>query len=52
MKEYIKYLPEFLGDFNEINAIDKAENTVLNDEWERFHNIENNQWIKLPMTMG
>lgn len=46
MKEYIKYLPEFLGDFNEINAIDKAENTVLNDEWERFHKIENNQWIK------
>ncbi len=46
MKEYIKYLPEFLRDFKEINAIDKAENAVLNDEWGRFNSIEKNQWIK------
>ena len=46
MKEYIKYLPEFLRDFSEINAINGAENTVLNDEWNRFCNIEKNQWIK------
>ena len=46
MKEYIKYLPEFLKDFKEITCIDKVENQVLNDEWQRFHNIEQNQWIK------
>ena len=45
MKSYIKYLPEFMQRFKEIKEISNAEDKIIKDEWERYKDTENSQWI-------
>ena len=52
MKKYLEYLPEFIREFKEIEAIAKAEDTVIADEWRRFDEVEDSQWIQTAGDRG
>lgn len=52
MKNYIKYLPEFMQRFKEIKEISNAEDKIIKDEWERYKDTENSQWIDTAEERG
>ena len=52
MKSYIKYLPEFMQRFKEIKEISNAEDKIIKDEWERYKDTENSQWIDTAEERG
>ncbi len=52
MKSYIKYLPEFMQNFKEIKEIGNIEDKVIKDEWERYRDTENSQWIETADERG
>ena len=45
MKKYIEYLPEFLRNIEEFNAIGSCEDVILQDIGKYFQDTENSQWI-------
>ncbi len=52
MKTYLSYLPPFLQEYQEIQAIAKVEDKVLEALWQAFTSLEENQWIQTANEEG